>query len=99
MRILDLHVTAVFVSLGIALDCWGCYRSLRVIRTRRGLTTVPLVTLLFFYMLPLLISGRPVLTNDAANDVFIAIGFHIFARFVIPELYNRHRKRVEAAQH
>lgn len=79
------------ISIGILIDLFSCYLELRANRVGRGPSGLPVVTLIVFYFLPLMLTGRSVITGAVWLDCVIFFCFHVVVVFLIPVFDKRWR--------
>lgn len=74
------------VSVGMLIDVLSCFLFMRRNRKGHGVTGIPIVTLILFYLLPLLIFETPIFTSSFLLDCLLLICFHVIVVFIIPIL-------------
>ena len=77
-------LVSIAIGAGICVDLFSCYVGLR---RNRGLTKssgLLGVTLIACYLLPLLLSGTPIITTSVWSDAVILLAFHVGVVLVIP---------------
>lgn len=81
-----MEVLSISIGAGITLDVVSCF--LHVARRYRGhgASGLPIVTLVAFYLVPLLTLKNPILTDFLWLDCVLAGIFHLVLVFFIPML-------------
>lgn len=77
-------IVFIVVGIGVCLDLFSCYVELRKNRGHSKASGLLGVTLIACYLLPLVLTGRPILTSSVWIDATIFIAFHAGVVFVIP---------------
>ena len=78
-----------FIAFGVLLDFLSCFLFMKRNRNGVGASGFPVVTLVVCYLLPLIISGRAVLTESVWLDCCLLFVFHVLVVFVIPAFDRR----------
>ena len=87
----------MFVGIGVCLDVFSCYQELRRNRNLGRASGLVGVTLIACYLLPLVLSGRPIITASAWSDAAVFFAFHVAVVLVIPwvdRVWNRKSGRL-----
>jgi hypothetical protein len=74
----------IAVGIGVCLDLFSCYVELRRNRGLGKTSGLLGVTLIACYLLPLVLSGRSVITASAWADAAILFAFHAGVVLLIP---------------
>jgi hypothetical protein len=82
-------VLLLIITVGMMIDIFSCTLSIRRNRHGSGPSGFPVVTLIVFYLLPLIFSKHAVFTRFYLLDALILLCFHIGVVFVIPIIHRR----------
>lgn len=74
----------IVVGIGVCLDVFSCLVELKRNRGLGKTSGLMGVTLIACYLLPLVLSGRPILTSSVWIDAAIFVAFHSGNVVVIP---------------
>jgi hypothetical protein len=74
----------VVAGIGVCLDLFSCYLELRRNRSLGKSSGLLGFTLIACYLLPLVLSGRPILTESVWVDAAILFTFHVGVVLAIP---------------
>lgn len=85
----------MLVTIGVLVDLFSCFLLVRRNKTGIGPSGLPMVTLIVFYLLPLLVTKRSVFTSSYWLDCLVLLFFHAFVVFGIPVFHRKVSKRID----
>jgi hypothetical protein len=84
-----VSMLTVWVLIGVLLDIYSCFLFLRRNRRGYGPSGIFVVTLIIFYLLPLLLFDRSVFTDAVWKDCLLLTAFHVIA-FCVPIFHQKY---------
>lgn len=77
-------VVTVIVLVGVFVDLISCFLFIMINKKGYGPSGVPMVTLIAFYLLPMMLSGEKIFDIPLWGNIIIFVIFHFIFVFVIP---------------
>lgn len=83
----DFNLSFLFLGVGLVIDAVSCFFNSRKVMRRRGVSGVPMVSLVIYLLV--FIFNKDLIVLAKFIDILLFIGVHLFLQYGVPLFVRR----------